>query len=236
MGQLGGFAEFACIHENELERKPANLGFMEAATVPQAGVLALQAIRQAEPLQPGQTVLINGAGGGVGTFAIQIAKLLNAEVTGVDATHKLDAVLEVGADYAIDYSRRDFAKAEQVYDLIVDCQGTRPMSAIKRALKPGGTYAMVGGQMSRVWQLWMHNAIGSLTRESRKLRLVAEGPNKGLAELKDLIEAGKLVPVVDKTYPLYAVPEALRPVWRRTPCREDSDLDPGLDSIRRINI
>lgn len=206
----GGYAEYACTRETAVERKPANLSFEEAATVPQAGVLALQALRQAKQIEPGYTVLINGAGGGVGTFAVQLAKLCGAEVTGVDGTHKLDTVLAIGADQVIDYAQQDFTKTGKAYDLIVDCQGTRPMSDIKRALAPGGTYAMVGGEMRRVPQLLLLNAWHSLIGESKKLCLVAEGPNKGLADLKNLIESGKLVPVIDKTFQLEDVPDALR--------------------------
>jgi NADPH:quinone reductase-like Zn-dependent oxidoreductase len=206
----GGFAEYACAHETALELKPANINFEEAASVPQAGVLALQGIRKAGPLQPGQKVLINGAGGGVGTFAVQLAKLSSTEVTGVDAVHKLDAVHSVGANLVIDYARQDFTRTGKTYDLIVDCQGIRSMFDIKRALVPGGTYAMVGGQMRRVLQLWLQSGLDLLTRESRKLCLVAEGPNKGLADLKDLIEAGKLVPVIDRAYPLSEARDALR--------------------------
>jgi NADPH:quinone reductase-like Zn-dependent oxidoreductase len=206
----GGFAEYACAHESSLELKPKNTTFEEAAAVPQAGVLALQGIRKAEQLSPGQKVLINGAGGGVGTFAIQLARLSGAEVTGVDANHKLDAVHAVGADHIIDYARQDFTKTGNTYDLIVDCQGTRSMSDIKHALVPGGTYAMIGGQMRCVGQLWFQSVIDTFTRENRSLCLVAEGPNKGLADLKALIESGKLAPVIDRVYKLHEVPEALR--------------------------
>lgn len=205
----GGFAEFTCVNENALERKPANVTFEEAATVPQAGVLALQALRKAELPTPEQTVLINGAGGGVGTFAIQLAKLSGAEVIGVDAAHKLDAVRAARADHVIDFAQQDFASIGKTFDLIVDAQGTRPMSAIKRSLAPGGTYAMVGGQMKRVPQLWLHGAFDRLRGESRRLRLVAYRPNKGLDELARLLETGRLVPVIDRTYPLEEVPEAL---------------------------
>jgi NADPH:quinone reductase-like Zn-dependent oxidoreductase len=206
----GGFAEYACAHETAVEAKPANSTFEEAATVPQAGVLALQGLRKAGQMQPGQKVLINGAGGGVGTFAIQLAKLSGAEVTGVDASHKLDVVRSVGADHVIDFAQEDFTKTGERYDLIIDCQGFRSMFDYKRALRPEGTYAMVGGSMLRVPQLFLLSFWASLTRESRKFRLVAEGPNKGLADLKELIEAGKLVPIVDRTYQLSEVPEALR--------------------------
>ncbi len=206
----GGFAEYACAHETALEPKPENLTFEEAAAVPQAGVLALQGLRKAGQIKPGQKVLINGAGGGVGTFAIQLAKLSGAEVTGVDASHKLNVVRSVGADQILDYTQEDFTKSEERYDLIIDCQNFRSMFDNKRALKSGGTYAMIGGSIARVYQLLFLSLIGLLTRETRKLRLVVEGPNKGLAHLKDLIEVGKLLPVVDRTYPLSEVPEALR--------------------------
>lgn len=206
----GGFAEYACIDENSVEKKPADLSFEEAAAIPQAGVLALQALRRGKPLAPGQAVLINGAGGGVGTFAIQLSKLAGAEVTGVDAAYKLDTVRAVGADHVIDYVQQDFVETGKSYDLIVDCQARWPLSAIKRALKPGGTYAVIGGQMKRILQVLMHSAAERITRADRKLRLVAEGPNKGLADLRALLEAGKLVPVIDKTFQLDEVPKALQ--------------------------
>ena len=206
----GGFAEYACARETAMEAKPANATFEQAAAVPQAGVLALQGIRKAGQLQSGQKVLINGAGGGVGTFAIQLAKLDGSEVTGVDAAHKLDVVRTVGADHVIDYACKDFTKTGECYDLIIDCQNYRSMFDIKRTLNPGGTYAMVGGSMFRVYQLWFLNFIALLTREDRKLCLVAEGPNKGLADLKTLMEAGKLVSIIDRSYSLSEVPEALR--------------------------
>jgi NADPH:quinone reductase-like Zn-dependent oxidoreductase len=205
-----GFAEYACAHETAMEAKPANSTFEEAAAIPQAGVLALQGVRRAGQLLPGQKVLINGAGGGVGTFAVQIAKLAGTEVTGVDASHKLDAVRSVGADHVIDYTQNDFTTTGKRYDLILDCQGYRSMFDHKRALRPGGTYAMVGGSMPRILQLLLLRFWWSLTHESRKFSLVAEGPNKGLADLKALVEAGKLVPIVDRTFELHEVPEALR--------------------------
>ncbi len=206
----GGFAEYACAHETALEPKPKNSTFAEAAAVPQAGVLALQGIRKAGQLEPGKKVLINGAGGGVGTFAIQLAKLSGADVTGVDASHKLGVVRSVGADYVINYTNEDFTTTGERYDLIIDCQNFRSIFDNKRALRPGGTYAMVGGSMLRVYQLWSLNLLAWFTREDRKLCLVAEGPNKGLANLKELMEAGELSPVIDRTYRLSEVPEALR--------------------------
>lgn len=205
----GGFAEFACIGESAVELKPANVTYEHAASVPQAGVLALQALRRVEQINPGDEILINGAGGGVGTFAIQLAKLSGAQVTGVDAAHKLDVVRNTGADHIIDYAKQDFTSIGSRYDLIIDCQATRPMSSIKRALKPGGTYAVVGAQMKRVYQMWFQSALDALTSETRQLRLVAEGPNKGLAELASFLEFGQLVPIIDRTYRLEEVPEAL---------------------------
>jgi NADPH:quinone reductase-like Zn-dependent oxidoreductase len=206
----GGFAEYACATETALERKPANLSFEQAAAIPQAGVLALQAIRKAKLLQADQKVLINGAGGGVGTFAIQLAKLAGAEVTGVDAAHKLEATRGVGADHVIDYAKTDYTRTGQQYDLIVDCHGVRSMFSYKRALAPGGTFAMVGGTMRRVLQMTLLNLLPSFSHNPKRLRLVADGPNKGLEELKSLAEDGQLVPVIDRTYRLDEVPEALR--------------------------
>lgn len=205
----GGFAEFACAAETALEPKPANVTFEAAAAVPQAGVLALQGLRKGGELKPGQAVLINGAGGGVGTFAIQLAKRAGAEVTGVDAAHKLDVVRSLGADHAIDFAEEDYTQRGERYDRIVDCHGFRSMFDQKRTLKPGGIYAMIGGSMARVRQLWLLSLWDFLTREDRKLRLVAEGPNKGLAELAQLMEAGELVSVIDRTFTLDEVPEAL---------------------------
>lgn len=206
----GGFAEYACAPETALALKPQNLTFEQAAAVPQAGVLALQGLRKANPLQPGQKVLVNGAGGGVGTFAIQLAKLADAEVTGVDAPHKLEVVRSLGADHVLDYTRKNFTKTGARYDLIVDCQNWRSMFDNKRALAAGGTYAMIGGSILRVYQLWFLSFMGQIMSEDKRLCLVAEGPNKGLAELKDLLEASRITPVIDSIYPFHEVPEALR--------------------------
>lgn len=205
----GGFAEYACAGESALELKPANLSFEQAAAVPQAGVLALQGLRKTGQLQPGQKVLINGAGGGVGTFAVQIAKRLGAEVTGVDITHKLEVVRKIGADHVLDYSKEDITRNGQQYDLILDMQGVRSMFDYKRALSPDGTYAMVGGPVRRILQALAFGLWGSVIGQ-KKFRVVMEGPNKGLADLKELIEAGRVVPIVDKVYELSEVPDAFR--------------------------
>jgi len=205
----GGFAEYVCAPQRSLELKPVNSTFMEAAAVPQAGVLALQGLRKTGQIRPGQKVLINGAGGGVGTFAVQLAKLSGAEVTGVDKSHKLEVIRSVGADHVIDYRKEDFTQTGQRYDLIIDTQGIRSMFDYKRALSPHGTYAMVGGDIPRMLQALFFKFWGSITG-GQKFNFVAEGPNKGLADLKVLIEAGKVVPVVDKCYKLSEVPEAMR--------------------------
>ena len=206
----GGFAEYASADENTFERKPNNVTFEQAAAVPQAGVLALQGLRTTGKIQPGQKVLINGAGGGVGTFAIQIAKYIGTEVTGVDATDKLDVVRSLGADHVIDYTREDFCKNGQQYDLILDVHTYRSMFDYKRALTPTGTYAIVGGSSLRVDQALLLRLWALITRDTQKLRLVMEGPNKGLADLAELLETGNVVPVVDRVYPLSEVPDALR--------------------------
>lgn len=205
---FGGFADYACAHEDSLELKPVNTTFEEAAAVPQAGVLALQSFRQGEKLQPGQKVLINGAGGGVGTFAIQLAKLAGAEVTGVDAAHKLDVVRSTGADHVLDYATTDFTKTGDKYDLIIDCQANKSMSDFRQALEPGGTVAIVGGP--RVISLLIKSFFASLAGESRRIRLVSEGPNKGLDDLKELVATGALIPVIDKVFQFDELQKAMQ--------------------------
>jgi NADPH:quinone reductase-like Zn-dependent oxidoreductase len=202
----GGFAEYVCASETALELKPKNLSFVQAACIPQAGVLALQGMRRGEPLQAGDKVLINGAGGGVGTFAIQLAKQLGAQVTGVDASHKLDIVRQLGADYVMDYQTEDFTQTGQCYDLIVDCQNFRSMLDNRRALAANGIYAMIGGSIPRVYQLWL---LSLFKHDSKTLCLVADGPNKGLVELRDYCDSGTLTPVVDEVFTLEDVPNAM---------------------------
>ena len=205
----GGFAEYACAAQHSLEKKPANLSFEAAACVPQAGVLALQGLLKGGKISSAQQVLINGAGGGVGSFAIQLAKLRGAEVTAVDAAHKLAMAQALGADRLIDYRLQDFTETGDTWDLILDCQNFRSFFDNRRALKPGGTYAMIGGSIPRVYQLWLLNLLTAPARDDRRLCLVAEGPNKGLSDLARLLESGDLVPVIDKTFSLQEVPAAL---------------------------
>ena len=206
---FGGFAEHVCARENALALKPASMTFEEAAAVPQAGLLALQGLRNKGQIQPGQKVLINGAGGGVGTFAVQIAKSFGAEVTGVDSTMKLDMMRSIGADHVIDYTQEDYTKNGQRYDLILDVKVYRSIFDYKRALRPRGTFLAVGGSWARIFQLLL---LGPLIRMGggKKMGILAYKPNKDSAFLIDLIEAGKVVPVIDRRYPLSEVPEALR--------------------------
>ena len=205
----GGFAEYACARENALALKSASMTFEEAAAVPQAAVMALQGLRDKGQVQPGQKVLINGAGGGVGTFAVQIAKSFGAEVTGVDSSRKLDMVRSIGADHVIDYTKEDFTKNGQCYDLIIDTAIYRSFLDYKRSLSPKGIYVSVGGSMARVFQVMFLGPWASMTG-SKKMGVLALKPNKGLDYLKELFEAGKIVPAIDRRYPLSEVPEALR--------------------------
>jgi NADPH:quinone reductase-like Zn-dependent oxidoreductase len=209
-GYRGGFAEYACTDESLLARKPASLTFEQAAAIPQGGVIALQGIRDKGQVQPGQAVLINGAGGSAGCFAVQLAKLYGAEVTGVDNGGKLDFLRSLGADYVIDYTREDFTRNGKQYDLILDVIAHRSVFALKRALKPNGTYFFVGGSVGTLFQMLL---LGPWIRRSagRKLRLLAVQRNqKDLAEITELCVSGKIVPVIDRQYPLREVPEALR--------------------------
>jgi NADPH:quinone reductase-like Zn-dependent oxidoreductase len=184
--------------------------FEEAAAIPQAGVIALQGIREKGQVQPGQHVLINGAGGGAGTFAIQLARLHGATVTGVDNTHKLEFLRSLGADHVIDYTREDFTRQGKEYDLILDVFAHRSVFAYRRALKPGGTYFFVGGSVGTLFQVLL---LGPWIRRStgRNIQLLAVPQNrKDLLAITELCEAGKIVPVIDKRFPLTQVPEALR--------------------------
>lgn len=211
----GGFAEYVCTSENSLVLKPKNMTFEEAAAIPQAAVLALQGIRDKGQLQAGpayrsgrQKVLINGAGGGVGTFAMQIAKSFGAIVTGVDSTGKLATMRSIGADHVIDYTKEDFAKNGQHYDLILDNVASRPISAIKRVLSVKGNYVIIGGSTARIMQFVFLGPL--ISKNAKKMSLLMHETNKDLAFITKLVEEGKIKPVIDKCYPLNEVPEALR--------------------------
>ncbi len=207
----GTLAEYVCIPEKALRLKPASMTFDEAAAIPTAAVVALQKLRIKGPVRSGQMVLINGAGGGVGTFAIQIAKYFGAEVTGVDSTEKLDTLRAIGVDHVINYTQEDFTQNKQHYDLILDIVARRSFFAYRRALNPQGICVMVGGSLSRVLT---NKIFGSIfpNNENKKMGLGEWNPNKkeDLDFLQELFDAGKLKPVIDKYYPLSEVPEAFR--------------------------
>ena len=207
---FGGFAEFVCATEDVLALKPAKVSFEEAAAVPLAAVTALQGLRDKGQIQQGQKVLINGASGGVGTFAVQIAKSFGAEVNGVCSTSKVDMVRSLGADHVIDYTRQDFTKNGQHYNLILAANGYHPILDYKRALGPEGTYVMTGGSGAQMFQSMTLGPILSMTG-NKKLGNLSMKANKGdLIFMKGLLEAGEVTPVIDRTYPLSEVPEAMR--------------------------
>jgi NADPH:quinone reductase-like Zn-dependent oxidoreductase len=206
---FGAFAEYVCARENALVLKPASMTFEEAAAVPQAAVLALQGFRDKRQIQKGQKVLINGAGGGAGTFAVQIARSFGADVTGVDSTSKLDMMRSIGADHVIDYTQEDFTKNGQCYDLILDFAAHHSIFDYKRALSPKGIYVLVGGSSARMFQIMFMGPLISMTG-SKKIRVLMHKPNKDLVFMKELFEAGKVNPVIDRRYMLSEVPEALR--------------------------
>jgi NADPH:quinone reductase-like Zn-dependent oxidoreductase len=211
----GSFAEYVCARADKLAPKPANLTFEQAAVVPISGLTALQALRDTGKVQPGQQVLIIGAAGGVGSFAVQLAKAFGAEVTGVCSTTKLDLVRSLGAGEVIDYTREDFADGARRWDLIVDTAGRRSLPHLRRALTPRGTLVMVGGEGGGRWlggfdRMILRAPILSLLVRQRLRPLVSKERREDLVVLKELIEAGKLTPVIDRTYPLSEVPEAIR--------------------------
>jgi NADPH:quinone reductase-like Zn-dependent oxidoreductase len=207
---FGGFAEYVSVPEDALALKPINLSFAEAAAVPMSGVVALQGLRDKGGIQPGQTVLIVGASGGNGTFAVQIAKSFGAEVTGVCSTRNVDMVRSIGADHVIDYTREDFAQGEQRYDLILAAGGYRSISDYRRALSPEGTYVMVGGAMAQVYEAMILGPFLSMAGGKKSVNLAAMPDQEDLVFVKELIEAGKVVPVIDRRFPLSEVAEALR--------------------------
>jgi NADPH:quinone reductase-like Zn-dependent oxidoreductase len=206
----GGFAEYTCALEDALALKPSNLSFEAAAAVPMAALTALQGLRDEGHIKPKQKVLINGASGGVGTFAVQIAKSFGAEVTAVCSTQNVVQARSLGADYVIDYTKEDFTQNGKQYDLIFAANGYHPLSAYKRALTPNGIYVMAGGSKAQMFQgvllgKWMSETGG------RKMGGVsAKRSQKDLIILKELLEAGKIVPAIDKRYSLSEAAEALR--------------------------
>lgn len=207
---LGGFAEYVAVPESVVVSKPARLSFEDAAAVPMAAVTALQGVRDKGKVQAGYKVLIYGASGGVGTFAVQIAKAFGAEVTAVCSTRKVDMVRSIGADHVIDYTREDFTGSGQRYDVIVAVNGRLPLSAYKRALKQPGVCVVSGGSLTRIFQSILLGPWLSMG-DSRKIVNLSAKPNQqDLAFVSELIEAGKIRPVIDRCYPLSETADALR--------------------------
>jgi len=206
---FGAFAEYVCAQEADLAHKPAGMTFEQAAAIPQAGMLAVQGLIDVGRIQSGQKVLLNGAGGGVGTFALQIARLYGVEVTVVDRPGKLDMLRAMGADHVIDYLKEDFTEGGKCYDLILDVKTDRSPLAYARALTLNGTYVTVGGSMPRLLQTLVLGPL--LARLYHKhVRVVGLKPNKDLVYMNELFEAGKLRPVIDGPYKLTDLPEAFR--------------------------
>jgi len=213
-GCRGAFAEYACAPESALALKPGNLSFQQAASVRVAALTALQGLRDKGRLQPGQSVLINGAAGGVGTFAVQLAKWLGAHVTGVCSARNLELVRSLGAERVIDYTREDFTRGAQRYDLILECVGNVSFSASRRVLNPNGICAALGASSGR-WMIgsliWTLAELAASRFRSQKLALVMTKPNEqDLTLLRDLLAAGTLTPVIDRRYTLSEVPAAIR--------------------------
>jgi len=210
----GSFAEFARVELAMVARKPSNLSFEQAATIPVSAVAALQALRDRGKVRAGQSVLIVGASGGVGTFAVQIAKAFDAEVTGVCSTAKVELVRGLGADHIIDYTREDFADGKHRYDVILDIGGNRRLSHLRRALAPKGTLVIVGGESGGRWLGGFDRQLRALVLSrfvSQKLTMLTSTENAtDLAFLAELSESGKIVPAIDRTYALREVPAAIR--------------------------
>lgn len=205
-----GFAEYVAVPENALAIKPANISFVEAAAVPMAGVTALQGLRDKGKIQSGQKVLINGASGGVGTFAVQIAKSFGAEVTAVCSTRNVDIVQSIGASHVIDYTKEDFTKKAKRYDLILAVNGYMPISAYKRALNPKGNYVMVGGAGAQLTQAMVLGPWHSFISNKKMGTMLQSANQKDLIFMKELLEAGKVKPVIDRCYKFSEVPDAFR--------------------------
>ena len=205
----GGFAEYVCAKENALALKPAGMTFGQAAAIPQAAMLAVQSLIDKGNIQDGQKILINGAGGGVGTFGIQIAKQCDVEVTGVDNAEKLAMMKSLGFDYVIDYNKEDFTKSEYRYDLIIDTKTNRCVFEYVRALNPNGIYASVGGSTTKLLSVIIFAPLIKMILK-KTMQLVVLKLNKDLAYINNLFKDGKIMPVLDEPYKLSELPEAMR--------------------------
>jgi len=216
-GRDGAFAEYVCPRANRaVAIKPANITFEQAASVPIAAITALQGLRDKGHVQPGQTVLINGASGGVGTFAVQIAKSFGADVTGVCSTRNVDMVRSLGADHVIDYTKEDFTKGDQRYDVVLDNVGTQPLSGFRRVLTPKGIYVMIGGggpndsQWIGPFGRVINTVVLSPFMSQKMGMMMADLNHNDLTILADMMQSGKVKPVIDRTYKLSEVPDAIR--------------------------
>jgi NADPH:quinone reductase-like Zn-dependent oxidoreductase len=204
----GTFAEYVCANENAIALKPVNLTFEQAAAVPLAAITALQGLRDKGNIQPGQKVLINGASGGVGSFAVQIAKAFGAEVTAVCSARNLEMARSIGADHVIDYIKEDFTHNGQQYDLILAVNGYHPISEYLRALSPEGIYVVAGGSMVQLFQASLQGRRNSQTGSQKTYVVSLVQSQKDLIFMKELLESGKVIPIIDGCYPLSKTPEA----------------------------
>lgn len=209
-GYQGGFAEYVCTSGETLAKKPANLTFAQAAAIPQAGTIALRGIQVKGQVQAGQSVLINGAGGSAGSFAIQLAKRAGAEVTGVDGPDKLDFMRSLGADHVIDYTKEEFTTNGKTYDLILDMIAHRSVFTLPQALRPNGTYYITGGAVGVIFQTLLLGGLIKRTRGKNIRVLVVPQNRTDLIAITALCETGEIVPVIDRAYPLREVPAAMR--------------------------
>jgi len=206
---FGGFAEYVCVPEKVLSKKPSNISFNDAAALPHAGILALQGLVEKGKVKSGQSVLINGAGGGVGTLGLQILKSYELTVTGVDSDEKLDMMKALGFDNVIDYKKVDFTATGEKYDLILDTKTNRSVFKYAQALNKSGTYVTVGGSMYRLFEILVLGSLISLFSK-KKLGVLGLKPNKGLVRISDLVEKGQIKPVVDGPYGFEKIPELIQ--------------------------
>jgi NADPH:quinone reductase-like Zn-dependent oxidoreductase len=205
----GGFAEYVCVPENMLSRKPPNISYNDASALPHAGLLALQGLVEMGKVESGQSVLINGAGGGVGTLGIQILKSYGVKVTGVDSDEKRDLMKSMGFDIVMDYKKTDFTQTGEKYDLILDTKSNRSVFKYARSLKKNGRYITVGGSMVRLLEIVMFGSLISLFT-GKKLSVLIHKPNKGLDKISELVEKGQIKPVVDGPYGFDEIPELIQ--------------------------
>jgi NADPH:quinone reductase-like Zn-dependent oxidoreductase len=210
ISNFGAFAEYRCFPEDKLALKPAGVSFEDAATLPYAGIPALQGLRDNGRIGPGKRVLINGASGGIGTLAVQIAKSYGAEVTGVCSTGKMELVRSLGADHVIDYTKEDFTKGEERYDIILAVGGHHPIRGYLRALSPGGVHVVIGGSATQYFQALLLGPLIARTGSKEAYAIFGNPTQEDLTHLAELVESGKVKPFIDRRHPLSEVPEAIR--------------------------